>query len=187
LSLPVRLLRVGQLSGSTITGQWNISEAWPIMFATAEKLNAIPLLPNTSVDWIPVDIAAQVITDILSHEFQDLYTTHNIVNPHPITWDTFITLLQKAMRQHGNYMREVSMSEWVGSLQRIQEMGHESEEIVGLKLLEFFQSMIDDDTSGKKFNTSNTEEVSAALRNCSVMSQQLVETYVSSWKQSQFL
>ncbi|EHL02371.1 hypothetical protein M7I_1444 [Glarea lozoyensis 74030] len=55
LNLPVHLLRVGQMAGSTTTGHWNVNEMWPIMFATAlhPSITSIPSFPSKLVDWIP--------------------------------------------------------------------------------------------------------------------------------------
>ncbi|KAK0122143.1 hypothetical protein ONS95_010404 [Cadophora gregata] len=118
LSLPITLLRVGQLSGHTQTGHWSTEEMWPIMFATSfhPSMNALPLFPEKKVDWIPVDIAARTITDILLSSSpvlplegalpgtqigcQDekneskIYNVHNIVNPHSIPWSSLIAMLQ---------------------------------------------------------------------------------------------
>ncbi|KAG4444297.1 hypothetical protein IFR05_000272 [Cadophora sp. M221] len=68
LSLPIKLLRVGQLSGHTTTGHWSTDEMWPILFATSfrPEMGALPIFTGGEkgkmVDWIPVDVAAGVIT-----------------------------------------------------------------------------------------------------------------------------
>ena len=140
LSFPIKLLRVGQLSGHTQTGHWSTDEMWPIMFATSfhPSMNALPLFPERKVDWIPVDIAAATITDILlsdveriqdvdatevNENAQELYNVHNIVNPHSIPWSSLIAMLQ-SQRQNNittnssppQLLQEISMKEWTRRL-----------------------------------------------------------------------
>jgi nucleoside-diphosphate-sugar epimerase len=75
----VSILRIGQLSGDTLNGIWNLREAWPLMLQTSlevtgrsgntaakEKIGNI-ILPDLAIttlhplDWLPVDRAAQCI------------------------------------------------------------------------------------------------------------------------------
>lgn len=113
---------------------------WPIMFATSfhPSMNALPLFPSKKVDWIPVDIAAATITDILlsdagriqnvdatevNENAQELYNVHNIVNPHSIPWSSLIAMLQ-SQRQNTittnssppQLLQEISMKEWTRRL-----------------------------------------------------------------------
>ncbi|PVH77799.1 acetyl-CoA synthetase-like protein [Cadophora sp. DSE1049] len=139
LSLPIKLLRVGQLSGHTQTSHWSTDEMWPIMFATSfhPSMNALPLFPGKRVDWIPVDIAAKTITDILLSDIEqqkkeaaemneesckdELYNVHNIVNPHSIPWSSLIAMLQSQRQSTTTSsppqsphppLQEISMKEW---------------------------------------------------------------------------
>ncbi|KAL9578897.1 MAG: hypothetical protein Q9212_005424, partial [Teloschistes hypoglaucus] len=62
--IDIAILRIGQLTGDTESGIWNMSEAYPLMLSTAPLLRALPDLPNTPLDWLPVDIAAKAIIEI---------------------------------------------------------------------------------------------------------------------------
>lgn len=58
----VMVFRVGQLSGDSVRGVWNASEAWPMMLSTAKVIGALPDLgEQEKLDWLPVDVAAQAI------------------------------------------------------------------------------------------------------------------------------
>ncbi|CZS88724.1 uncharacterized protein RAG0_00370 [Rhynchosporium agropyri] len=163
LSLPVELLRVGQLSGHTQTGYWSTDEMWPIMFATSfhRSMNALPLFEGKSVDWIPVDIAANTIRDIILSDVStsastspsstrevikdteiELYNVHNIVNPHTIPWKTLIAMLQAIRIRNGqDPLEEISMREWTSQLVALSTTTTNTTPIPGLRLLQFFEDM----------------------------------------------
>lgn len=151
------------------------------MIATSLHLGAVPVFPpGTSVDWIPVDIAAATMYDILTSTMSaknaarnasapdsHLYTTHNIVNPYPITWRHFLVELKSALDTSLNTiikLEDVSMKDWVALLNGVAHMndrGFEKErdevksstkytptlengsalQVPGLKLLGFFEDM----------------------------------------------
>ncbi|KAH9907731.1 acetyl-CoA synthetase-like protein [Xylariomycetidae sp. FL2044] len=60
---PVTVLRVGQLCGNE-AGVWNASEAYPLMLSTAKLMGSLPDLPNESLNWLPVDIAARAVLEL---------------------------------------------------------------------------------------------------------------------------
>jgi thioester reductase-like protein len=38
----VRILRIGQLCGDTVTGYWNEKEGWPLLIRTAQTTGSLP-------------------------------------------------------------------------------------------------------------------------------------------------
>lgn len=59
----VKIIRLGQLTGDTITGAWNRSEAWPKMLSTVDILGCLPRLEHQSLDWLPLDTAAKAVVE----------------------------------------------------------------------------------------------------------------------------
>jgi thioester reductase-like protein len=59
----VNILRIGQLTGDTDNGVWNISEAWPLMLSTVDSLGCLPQLQEP-LNWLPLDIAANVVLEL---------------------------------------------------------------------------------------------------------------------------
>lgn len=65
----VTIVRVGQLSGSSKTGCWNASEAYPLMLSASKDMGVVPDLDGARRDqgveggeecaWVPVDVAAE--------------------------------------------------------------------------------------------------------------------------------
>jgi thioester reductase-like protein len=195
LSQKVVLLRVGQLCGSTSTGHWNTSEMWPIMVATSfhPSMNCIPNFPGKMVDWIPVDVAASAVMDILlsssAKEDGVSYSVNNIVNPRSITWEELVGMLQDVkINRGGRRMAEVSMSTWVARLAQLADEGVDANELPGLKLLQFFENMAEGGTEESKiFETAKSRETSQALRECLPFCTEWVAKNLKVWKESGFL
>lgn len=245
LGVPVVVLRVGQMCGHTGTGDWNQDEMWPIMFATAAHphINAIPELVGNLVDWIPVDIAARAIGEILmagrtegevattivgevepvdledqsgsgrlstnmtgpltptSCSLSDTttttthYTVHNIVNPNPIPWSTLITYLQSSLQlpttttittsssSSSSPLPSISMRSWVSRLSSLPD----SSSVLGLRLLQMFESMVDDESDSKIFDTRKSREISRALRDCPPFCRAWVDANVRRWRECGFM
>jgi thioester reductase-like protein len=167
LGISIHLLRVGQLCGSTRTGKWNRDEWVPILLATSKHMGALPLLERRAVDWVPVDVAASTITELLLPDKASspvTYEVHNIVNPHPIPWSTFLSLLQSSsLSLDSSKLDEVSMAEWVRRLNVLADDGADVEAAPGLRLLSFWESMVRESES-KVFDTVKTREMSESLR-----------------------
>ena len=108
----IHIFRAGQLAGNRRSGLWKEDEWIPIMLATSSHLNAIPTFPHRQVDWIPVDIAAETISELVCQQTKDSYSLHHIVNPKPIPWSQVVILVQKTgLSSTGKQMEEVSMQE----------------------------------------------------------------------------
>ena len=99
------------------------------------------------VDWIPVDILADIIVDlaginVVANEAkpQPTVRVYHAVNPKDIKWDT---LLPTVVGHLGSSTRVVTWDEWVDALRESQvnaslaDLKHNP----GLKLLEFFESL----------------------------------------------
>ena len=161
LRLPVMVLRLGQMYGHSGTGVWNTQEMFPIMIASSLQIGALPTFPPSTqiVDWVPVDIAAATMHDIItapsstwSIDTNNKGTnvpTFNIVNPNPITWSDYLDKLLLALEEAGYPVQElktVSMVEWTDRLRQAGELENPDDDslpspIPGLKLLHFFEEM----------------------------------------------
>ncbi len=169
---------------------------WPIMFATSAhpEIHAIPLFPGKMVDWVPVDIAASTITDVLLRQ-ENGYSVQNIVNPHPIKWEELVQMLQfsslTSQQQTKTKMEEVDMKEWVHRLKTLASDTNISPLTVpGLKLLHFFESMCNEEEGhvvSKVFETEKTRGVSSALRRCGAMRREWIEMNVKKWREGGFI
>ncbi|KAI1799450.1 hypothetical protein F4811DRAFT_557816 [Daldinia bambusicola] len=60
----ISIIRVGQLCGNE-AGVWNTAEAYPLLLSTAGLVGFLPELPNEIINWLPVDQAASILSDII--------------------------------------------------------------------------------------------------------------------------
>ncbi|KAI9737185.1 MAG: putative NRPS-like protein biosynthetic cluster [Cirrosporium novae-zelandiae] len=112
------ILRIGQIAGpsanplatrqtpSTQTPPWNKSEWFPSLLASSKYLRLLPsfLGPLDTIDWIPVDILADIIVELTSDIIMTSSSSqpetgtgtttasnlkiYNLTNPHTIPWST---------------------------------------------------------------------------------------------------
>ena len=194
LNIPTHLLRVGQMCGSTKTGHWNSDEMFPIMFATSAhpKIHALPVFPRKSVDWIPVDVVAETITQLLlpaepKRDFEG-YEVHNIVNPKSIAWSRLLEMVQGSSLVSGRgKLEEVSMVEWVRRLNVLADSGAEPDEVPGLRLLAFWEDMVGDVGESKVFATEKGVEGSVAMSELGAFCGEWLEGNLKVWRESWFL
>ncbi|KAH9907809.1 male sterility protein [Xylariomycetidae sp. FL2044] len=180
LSMPVRLLRVGQLCGHSRLGVWNTSEMWPIMIGTGlEHLQAMPSLPpsSTVVNWLPVDVCAATSASILlaPEQQQPLYTVSNLTHPQPIDWGRYLDLISDVSMRD---FERVSMADWVSRLEKLAE---QDQEIPGLKLLGFFQEM------AKGEGSEALEFVCERVEGLEPLNSRLVKGWFEVWRKDGFL
>lgn len=145
------------------------------------------------MDWLPVDVAASTITEILDSDCdvdgdgdgdRGKYQVYNIVNPYPIPWSDVVSMLRKQTEKE---IEVVGMREWAGKLNALAETGESK--VPGLRLLGFFEGMVDeeDGNGGRVFETGVTEGVSGALRGCGGFNEGWLERCVGVWREMGFL
>jgi thioester reductase-like protein len=135
--MQARVLRIGQLSGDTVSAQWNDTEALPLMFRSALTIGALPEL-NESLSWLPVNKCAQAIADIAMQRAatpKDIDLVYNIVNPKSFSWknDLLPSLKQGSALPA---FQLVPPQEW---LQRLTSSEKDPEKNPSIKLVEFWR------------------------------------------------
>ncbi|KAJ6534661.1 putative aminoadipate reductase [Mycena vulgaris] len=131
-------LRIGQMSGSRLTGTWPVTNWFPMLVQASLKLGAIPDARGV-ISWIPVDAVAQSIFELVLSE-KSLPPVLNIVHPYPITWSSMIGTLRAALiRAKGlgpDALQLVSFQHWF----KLLESSPDSD-LPALKLLDFYRHM----------------------------------------------
>ncbi|KAH9228086.1 hypothetical protein K456DRAFT_1774760 [Colletotrichum gloeosporioides 23] len=180
-NVPVHILRVGQLSGHSRLGSWNHTEMWPIMMMTAlNLLSAMPLL-QTTVDWLPVDVCAEVIKKaVLSSTAEGSYTVTNLTNPSTTSWEGLLSCLEEASEKR---LERIEMKAWVSRLEAAADSSSSNgHDIPALKLLGFFQTMAEGGGNGEgvQFESSKVARGKGLDTN-------MVRKWLETWKQSGYL
>ncbi|KAI0685536.1 acetyl-CoA synthetase-like protein [Cerioporus squamosus] len=125
-------VRVGQLSGDTRVGGWNVKEWVPAIVRGSKLLGSVPDRDDT-VSWVPVDIAASTLLEVLHSDDRILHLT----SPRPVAWSDLFNPIAAKLN-----VPLIPASEWLGRLRAdaarsdSQSRGHESAHA----LIDFFKA-----------------------------------------------
>jgi len=172
--LDARVLRVGQIVGDTRRGQWNATEAIPLMIRSAISIGALPALGDT-LTWLPIDVVAKVMVEIChSQKRHDVY---HVVNPKSFNWTKDLLPM---LRSAGLRFERVSPQEW---LERLASSDPDPAVNPTIKLLDFFRTKYATPKSGPAvlFETKITEGVSESLKNVGAPDAALIGKMVEYW------
>ncbi|KAH8102928.1 hypothetical protein BXZ70DRAFT_927267 [Cristinia sonorae] len=187
-------VRIGQISGSTITGAWNSTDWVPIMIQSSISMGALPILPG-NISWIPVDVASRFVLDsILSTE--SLPAVVNLVHPHPVPWQEVFTAIKQVI---GGPLELVPFDDWVSRLEAQSAYMRRTDlkDVPAIKLLRFFRNVGNAsnavplalyaehsvDAGGQPhFDNRKAQNISETLRNAARIDAGQVKLWVDSWK-----
>ncbi|TFK46758.1 L-aminoadipate-semialdehyde dehydrogenase [Heliocybe sulcata] len=179
----VGVLRIGQMVGDTINGVWNETEAWPLMFKSAQATGVLPLL-DEHPSWLPVDYAARAIAEILlqSASSQLRSKVYHIVNPdRSASWDDILD----ALHESGLKFEKADVEEWLDKLARSDK---NVEKNPAIKLLPFFRARY---SNGRRkpmvFRTDETAAVAPSVREAPPVNRDVVRKWTEHWRKVGFL
>ncbi|KAF5351512.1 hypothetical protein D9758_007194 [Tetrapyrgos nigripes] len=179
------IVRVGQICGGP-NGEWNTTEWFPALVRSSQTLKKLPMLGG-HLSWVPIDIAAQVITE-LSHSN---YQFANLVHPHPTTASHILDLVAPMIGAE-----IVPYAQWIEALNKSQSSASDPARNPALKLLEFFQSQVAtaDNVNGEvlglpSLSTARTVESSHTLKTLTQrqLGSEDVEKWIGYWRKIGFL
>jgi carbohydrate kinase (thermoresistant glucokinase family) len=170
-TLSSRVLRVGQIIADTNHGIWNASEAIPMIFQTAETINALPLLDDI-LSWTPVDtVASSIIEATLSSKAAEVM---NVTNPTLNHWtQDLLPLLEQA----GLTFEALPKREW---LARLRASNPDPTINPPVKLLSFFANKYDNDLPARVllYDTKNCQSAAPSLRDAAGLTQDFVTRFI---------
>lgn len=160
------VLRVGQIAGPVLStaGIWNVQEWFPSLLCSSKHLGLLPdsLGTMNSISWVPVDILARIIVQLLGHIYDDdarsgALKVYNLVNPRTVPWSTLLNTVQKGLGG-SEKIRIVSLAKWVEALEQSAQENHGFvvESNPAIKLLEFWKII------SEKSDRSGTAELLTA-------------------------
>ncbi|KAL5121846.1 hypothetical protein ACEQ8H_000061 [Pleosporales sp. CAS-2024a] len=180
----ITVVRVGQLTGDSHTGIWNMKEAWPMMLSTASLIKCLPDFGDEPLDWLPVDIAAKAFVDMTcrggdkADEKADMAVYH-VVNPHrEPSWKTMLQWLKSK-----DEFDIVQPREWVQRLEKCEEGSEHS----AMKLLGLWKEACagkgrdaagtdkEEKESRPRFGMQETSKEISVLRHVQPLSEEYVE------------
>ncbi|CAI7655071.1 unnamed protein product [Penicillium glandicola] len=182
--VPTSIHRVGQIGGPTTEkGMWNKQEWVPSLIATSKTIKQIPNgLGSVSVQWVPVDVTAKVIIDIVrtrrgTQEDEPCAAFH-IVNPRAAQWQSLIPAVTKYFD-----MEPVDIKTWIETLESFTNPTESDlQDKPALKILDFFKAISFADEAGPWTETTKTQAASKTLQRLGAIDAPLMENWIKQWK-----
>lgn len=177
----VHVLRIGQLYGDTAAGVWSEREGWPLLLKASRDVGAIPKLAEQHLTWLPVDIAADTITDLLEvgDEADALY--YHVMNADGSAgWDLVLDRFTKFARE----TKVVEPKEWVPMVEKL-EQDHPAR-----GMLPLWRSLYGGGSSSggePPFSTTNTTRASRSLRESGPVDGAILDRCLATWRQRDYL
>ncbi|WVW83561.1 hypothetical protein I302_105582 [Kwoniella bestiolae CBS 10118] len=178
----VHILRVGQLCGDTKLSHWNEKEGWPLMIRTAQTTGTLPMLEEKP-SWLPVDLAARAITDIVTAQNPDQPFMYHIAHPKYVEWKTILDGLEAAELS----FKRLSPQEW---LKKVEATSDDVEDNPSKQMLHMWKAAYGDPAkvhSEVMVDTTNACNSSRTMSSLPAIDEEQVGKMVQAWRKSGFL
>lgn len=193
-NLPTTICRLGQISGPTkeqsAEKPWPRRDWFPTFLASSVELGCIPdsLGSANQIDWVPVDIAAEALSDLVcdsnapsgeNHEApQSRY--YHIVNPTHVPFTEFVPFLAQRLRST-EPLEVVTLQKWVDILED-KARSHESSRspVCGISLLGFFQGLISANQRSVVMDTTLSKK-RLPLTKCGAIKEEWMGAWLHRW------
>ncbi|KAL9055107.1 MAG: hypothetical protein Q9162_003777 [Coniocarpon cinnabarinum] len=201
IGIPTSIVRVGQLAGpvtepSRSRSFWPRQEWFPSMILSCRALGALPsdLGPAESVDWVPVDTCAEVISDLVtelasrssspepvpSAKRDETARFFHITNPRPVTYSSLLPTLSSYFPPS---MRVIKFTEWV---ERLADRRDDIRNVPAGKLYDWFDNLRDKsirfpDARSPVYETKGTVAASLSLRDLQAVASDWMDIWMLQW------
>lgn len=176
----VKIVRVGQLTGDTKNGVWNMSEAWPLMLSTAKVLKGLPTI-DQKLDWLPLDVAAEAVVDItLRDGARSEGNVYHVVNDSQgENWRHLLRWIESARSET---LEVFVPTIWLRKLDSLED--HPAKKLLWLWRRSLCPALGQSGKGQPEFSTERAREVSKALREFKGVNEQLVHK-IWTWLESE--
>jgi len=176
------VLRLGQLVFDSEHGIWNETESIPLLVQASQRLGVFPDLDEV-LSWLPVDLAAQVCTEIMFRP-PDVQLqpdqAWNVANNTEMHWREFLLLVNEA----GLSVHSVPVKEWLDRLRNFDSDINPR----ALELLPFWEAKyLGTELSKRRCISALTQTVSSTLSRGIHIQQEDVRRMLDVWRTSGFL
>ncbi|CAG8527207.1 6942_t:CDS:1 [Racocetra persica] len=161
----VSIIRIGQITSHTETGVWDPNEWVPMLLGIAGLSGRMPTF-DANLDWIPVDIAAKAIIDLVSSDVIFRIQVFHISNPNPtITWVQYLDKLEES----GMKFSRQELPKWLEKLWIDVEENSFDENVCSLLTGHFNRMAFNPDNDKKNralLDLTNTKSLTGVLSTC---------------------
>lgn len=190
--VPSTIVRCGQLAGPKKRGQmWNKHEWLPSILLTSRSMGVLPgqLGNMDTIDWVPIDLAAKSVVEIAESRTSavwqgkgDQISVSHVVNPSTVCWNSLVPSIQTTLEQQsGTAQRSVPFKQWLDELSTVPKTTDEAESKPGIKLLDFYQSLVPEAGGLPRLATKETAKLSATIDTMQAVGPAMMTQWIKQW------
>ncbi|KAI1648562.1 uncharacterized protein F4817DRAFT_314850 [Daldinia loculata] len=174
--IPVSIIRVCQLGGPSPgkPGKWT-DQAW--LSALIRTVRTTKCIPEnvTAINWVPVDVAAEMIRDLITRPVQQEAQFYHICHPRPQRWELLVDILREFL----GVADTVPLKEWTKKLRDIEDPSVEDiARVPALTMLDFLEELGD----GTESATYATDQaIRYSKTSIPALNGEMLRNWVSSW------
>ncbi|EJC99606.1 ketoacyl-synt-domain-containing protein [Fomitiporia mediterranea MF3/22] len=172
----LRVVRIGQICGDSVTGDWSLNEMMPMMIKALPVLGVLPRnMPD--VTWIPSDVCATVLAEFATSPMTggEAKVLH-VSNPRITPWPTVSKMLAKVLRL--NNVALVTLREYVDIIRAFASHS----ELRIIRLLPYFTNVVKQGELPSRYALLEVKESlahSTALAACPAMDEEVLQRIVT--------
>lgn len=187
VGIPTVICRVGQVAGpvrENAQGMWNKREWFPSLVQSSMHLGLIPdsLGAMYHIDWIPIDLLADIISALSLTPSTPASRVFHTVNPNTTTWAALLPHLQAEL---GPEVKVVSLATWVQALRKSAaslSLTQDLDANPAVKLVDFYEGLLDTRSAVPQLETGNTEKACALLSDVGPVQGEWMRRWIELWK-----
>ncbi|KAF7588645.1 hypothetical protein BBP40_005427 [Aspergillus hancockii] len=177
------ICRLGQIAGPVNTdGAWPLRDWFPLLLQSSKAIGYLPktLGAQEHLDWIPVDILAELLADLTDTEEKNEEETtsyYHFVNPNRVTWES-ISRTVKAELQ--GKCRMITLPEWIRKLEdhAVRAANSNQQPPPGAKLIDFYKSL---EAKPLELETHSTQLRIPRLSKVQPVNEEWMRTWFREW------
>ena len=182
-NVPSSVCRVGQVAGpiGSEKGMWNTQEWLPSIIISSAYLGLLPeSLMAMGTEWIPVDVLAKVIVELLdpADSGSDLTHVYHTLNPHSAEWRHLLPTVKEGL---GGNVKIVPYHEWVNALEQSAAKTEDVGKNPAIKLLDFFKGLEQHAGNSQALETKETRKSSKTLAGLGPVSPEWMAIWMKQW------
>jgi thioester reductase-like protein len=217
LNLPkASILRLGQIAGASRSdGQWNSADWIHAMIVGSKALGALPsslsgnaVEEDESIDWLPIDTAADAIVEIslehsrVSSDPSNHTNVFHILNSHHTSWKALLaSIITSFQGLSDDSIQVLPPKEWISMLRtqatallaNTKGISDEATEALfranpALRLIDFFDKRFGASNQGHiitRWESGRAEQASRKLRSADAIDGAMMARWVQQWCGSQ--
>lgn len=189
VGLDAKIVRLGQVAGSFATSDgpgWKQSEWFPLLIATSKSLGYLPasLGSMDNVDWIPVDIVAAAVLDIVLKPNADSNqpVVFNLTNPSTVSYSQLLSGILQHLQMSAGAV--IPFRDWISKLQLLDATDPTNlSRYPALRILHFYEQINQLNNAGDSpgFANEGAAGVSKALGTLGPVTSAMLERWMEPW------